>query len=83
MLPFLKKNMSSGMMTTSVRKPDTSKEDEGGKSDTDGIEYCAQDLIDAVRSGDKQAAARALKDAFEILESQPHEEYDHNEQESE
>ncbi len=83
MLPFLKKNMSPGMMTTSVRKPDTSKEDEGKESDTDGIEYCAQDLIDAVRSGDKQAAARALRDAFEILESSPHEEGPHNEQESE
>ncbi len=39
-----------------------------------GIEACAQDLIDAVHAKDVQKVAQVLKDAFDMLQSQPPEE---------
>lgn len=42
-----------------------------------GLESCGQDLIDAVKAGNASAAAMAIKAAFEILDSQPHEEGPH------
>lgn len=41
------------------------------------IEACAKDLIHAVHSRDIPAVAEALRSAFEILESMPHEEGEH------
>jgi len=40
----------------------------------------AEDMIRAIQSGDSRALARALKDAFDILESAPHEEYQESEE---
>jgi hypothetical protein len=76
MLPFLKKNQSGSISTPAKvisRKPDETSD----APESDGIEYCAQDLIDAIHSHDKAAVAKALRDAFEILESSPHEEAPH------
>lgn len=41
---------------------------------------CAQDLINAVHAKDTKATAEALQSAFEILESQPHDENTDNEE---
>lgn len=73
MLPFLKKqNEASASMPADkqMRKPD------------DGAEYdvmhsAAQDLIDAVHAKDVKGVAEALKAAFELADSQPHEEGPH------
>lgn len=71
-LPFLRKKQIAGVIY-SHRAPDTATE---GQEDNEnaGLEACAQDLIDAIHSQDKRRAAAAMRDAFEILESEPHEE---------
>lgn len=42
-----------------------------------GLEAAAQELIDAVGVKDAAGVASALRNAFSILESQPHEEGEH------
>jgi len=53
----------------------------GGEADEadHGLEACAEDLIHAVHAEDPKAVAQALKDAFDILEMEPHEEYEEGE----
>lgn len=45
--------------------------------DYDMLESAAEDLISAVHAKDVKAVASALKAAFEMCESQPHEEGPH------
>lgn len=82
MLPYLKKakeSQTSGLIVQQ-RTPDETSE----PKDTTGIEACADELIRAVHSKDSKAVASALKDAFDILDSMPHEEGEHlNESDSE
>lgn len=73
MLPFLKKK--DGFASSSVINIDR-KPDEPNDSNA-GIEACAQDLISAVHAKDASAAASAIRAAFEMLESEPHEEGPH------
>lgn len=77
MLPFLKAKRQTGLIV-SQRKPDGGKEElyEEGNENA-GLEACAEDLIRAVHAKDAEAVARAFKDAFELCETQPHDEYDH------
>lgn len=70
MLPFLAKLKTVADSGTITRKPDEDKEQEDH-----GLKTCAQQLIDAIHNKDANMAAQALKDAFDVLESQPHEEY--------
>jgi hypothetical protein len=77
MLPFLKKNISQPGMITQQRSPDSSLETEEDDSGA-GISAAAQDLIDAVHAKDSAGVASALKAAFDILDSEPHEENEHN-----
>lgn len=74
LLPFMKPKPQTGLIV-SHRTPDepTGKED----NDDAGLESCAQDLIKAVHSKDIKAVASALKAAFDICDSQPHEEGEH------
>lgn len=58
------------------RKPDQLPGEDLG-SDHDGLEACADDLMRASASGDKKAFASALRAAFEILDSEPHVEGEH------
>ena len=74
MLPFLKKKPQVGVIVTS-RPADEPKQAE------DPIEYCAQDLIDAVHANDKKAAVQAIRDMFDIMESEPHREGPHTKEE--
>lgn len=46
-------------------------------SDYDMLESAAEDLISAVHSKDVKAVCAALRAAFEICDSQPHEEGPH------
>lgn len=60
------------------RAPDSPQEEQ---NDPDApLEACANDLIDAVHAKDVKKVAQVLKDAFELLESQPHEEAEHIEE---
>lgn len=76
MLPFLKPRPQTGVVITQRMsdhgvKPDTSDQD------YDSIEACATDLIRAVHAKDAQAVCKALRAAFEIMDSEPHEEGEH------
>ncbi len=74
LLPFLKnRNQSQVGVIVKERAPDE-KPQESDDISGSGIEACAEELIRAVHAKDTKAAAAALKDAFQVLESQPHEE---------
>jgi hypothetical protein len=53
--------------------------DDAGGSD-DGLTQAAQELIEALDQKDADAVASALKNAFMILESQPHSEGENEEE---
>ena len=72
MLPFLK-DKEAGMQEPAdpiKRKPDEEQE-------YDALESAAQDLISAVHSKDVKATCEALRAAFELCDSEPHEEGEH------
>ena len=73
MLPFLKKNQEasgSGPIESVQRKPDDGAE-------YDALESAAEDLCHAIKSDDYKGAASALRAAFELMDSEPHEEGPH------
>jgi len=72
MLPFLKHKQDSG----TVALPETIKR-ESDESEYDMLEAAAEDLMHAVHSKDIKMIAQALRAAFEICDSQPHEEGPH------
>ncbi len=79
-LPFLKTRRESGISTT-IRPRDTAPNDrQSPESEDNGLAAAAEDLCRAIESKDYKGAAQALKAAFDILESQPHEEYSDNEE---
>jgi hypothetical protein len=70
MLPFLKKSQESGVSSEPEkirREPD---EGEG----FDSLEVAAEDFLFAIEKKDSKALAQALRAAFMICESEPHEE---------
>lgn len=80
-LPFLNKNKNQGVagLIIKQRTPDE-KPQENQEDDQDAaINACAQDLISAVHARDVKAVAEAMRSAFDILESMPHEEMEHDE----
>lgn len=73
LLPFLKdKQKQVAGLIIKNRKPDEKPQDQQQEPDDSAaaIESCADALINAIHSKDVQAAAQALKDAFDILESE-------------
>lgn len=86
-LPFLKKKQQAGIAGPMIeyRKPDADGEGHNDKdsNDNEGLRACARDLISCVQSGDEAGAADALKAAFDICDSQPHEEGPHINEEEE
>lgn len=79
-MPFLKNKQSSvaGLIIKN-RAPDEPVESEDPAA---AIEACASALVSAIHSKDPKAVAEALKDAFAILDSMPHEEGPHIENHS-
>ena len=77
MLPFLKNRdrFQSGLIVK-TREPDQ-KPEESTDDHAMAIESCVDALISAIHAKDTKAAAQALKDAFTILETLPHDEVDH------
>ena len=77
-MPFLKKKEAPiAGLTIKMRNPDEKPEQDEDDSSA-AIESCAHELIRAIHAKDTRAAAMALKDAFDILESMPHEEEESN-----
>jgi hypothetical protein len=88
MRPFLTPKASSGnvqvLERTSDKEPkfgDSQLDDEGGEGDLSELEAAMQPLLKAFESKDHKAMARAFSDAFQIADMEPHEEYDHDENE--
>jgi hypothetical protein len=77
LLPFLKpKDKSVAGLIIKQRTPDEKPESEQDDSSA-SIDACAEELIRAVHARDTKAVANAMKDAFTILESEPHKEGEH------
>lgn len=73
MLPFLnKKERNQSATIVEMRKPDEGKEQEN-----QGLEACMRDVIKCMDMKDAKGMARAFKDAFDLCESYPHDEYPH------
>lgn len=76
-LPWLKHKHQAAGISVQYRKPDENMA-EGGEADQDhGLRAAAKDLMAAIHSNDSEKLMHALKAAFEILDSQPHEEGPH------
>lgn len=73
----MKQSNTAGVIIKN-RSPDLKQEESEETPDNSAaIETAAQALIDAVHSKDTKAVADALQDAFDILDSMPHEEGEH------
>lgn len=81
LLPFLNKNKNQGVagLIIKQRTPDEKPQENQDDNDQDAaIHACAQDLISAVHAHDVKATAEAMRAAFDILESMPHDEIEHD-----
>jgi hypothetical protein len=76
MLPFLKPKRKEGMVIEQ-RTPDGQADRSPEGSELDGVKAAAADLIRAMHAKDEDGVAMALKAAFEILDSMPHDEGEH------
>jgi len=72
MLPFQKKKEASVSAPVEVIKRESDEPEE-----YDYLESCGHDLLSAVEAKDPKGIAVALRAAFEICDSQPHEEGPH------
>lgn len=73
-----KNNQSVAGLIIKQRTPDEVPESEADQDDPSAsIHSCAQAIMDAIHSKDIKGLAEALKDAFEILDSEPHVEGEH------
>lgn len=83
-LPWLKnKQASQTGISVEYRKPDESKDESPSESDDSGMEACAEDLMKGIDMRDKKQVVSAIKAMFEIMDSMPHEEGPHINDESE
>lgn len=65
-----------------VRKPDGGKTEEGSEGEDHAMEAVAEDMIRAFNMKDSKSLAQALRAAFDIYETAPHEEWDHEKDDS-
>lgn len=82
--PWLKdKERAQPGLIVKTRAPDEDKQPEESE-ESEAIKAAANELIRAVHARDAKAVAAALKDAFTILDAEPHIEGEHlNESEQE
>lgn len=80
MLPFLKPDKAAAVIIAK-RKKNGSQEIEETVEDMPELKAAVEDLISAVHAKDASRAMSAFKAAFLALESKPHEEAEHEEQE--
>lgn len=78
MLPFLRPKAQVGI-TVKTRPSDSDDTQMDESSDSEGLESAMEDLCHALDAKDYRRAADAFKAAFDMLESQPHEEVPHTE----
>lgn len=77
MLPFLnKKRLSAGLVSSYKSEGKLMPEDKPEEKE-DSLLVAAEDLIGAVKAGDAQGVAQALRAAFELCDMEPHVEGPH------
>lgn len=74
MLPFLKKNREAA---ASAPPDSIRREPDDGADAYDSLHSAAEDLLKAVEAKNVKGIAEALRAAFELCESEPHEEEEH------
>lgn len=77
LLPFLKNKRKETGVIVQERVSDLPEE----STEADGLEVAAKDIMSAISGNDHKALAAAIRAAFEILESQPHVEGEHTNEE--
>jgi hypothetical protein len=77
-LPFFKKDRRVGLIVEQ-RHPDGNLERKPDEEGDPALEACAEDLLRAMNTKDIKAIADALRAAFDVMESEPHEEAEHSE----
>jgi hypothetical protein len=76
-MPIPYKNYRDGAASMPIESIKVGSDDEG----MDYLEMCADDLKHALKAGDSKAIAAALRAAFELLDSEPHVEGPHTNEE--
>lgn len=74
-LPFLKKDKVGSLMYHK-KKPDGSIEYDDSDNEA-GLHAAFTSIMRAINNGDIKAGAQALKEFFQIVDSEPHEEGEH------
>lgn len=74
MLPFMKHSKEASV---SVAPDIVKRKSDGAEQEYDHVEAAAEDLHNAIKSGNIKGIAEALRSAFYILDSEPHEEGEH------
>lgn len=72
-LPFLRHKHEASVAAT----PEVVKRESDHEEEYDSLESAADDLISAVHAKDSKGVASAMRAAFEIMDSEPHEEGEH------
>ena len=80
-LPFLKPQRRETGLIVETRKPD-GIEEQGMEGEDPALEAAAEDILRAITAKDAKHLALAMKAAFDIMESSPHEEAGEEEPES-
>lgn len=83
MLPFLKPKQVAGLIISKRKSDGVGIAEQHTDGDEDnGLDLCSEAIMRAIKSGDSKAFSKALRDAFEILDSEPHKEGPHTNDES-
>jgi len=75
-LPWLKGHRIAGTIMAS-RKAEGGLVDEGVEGEHDPLHDCMEDLHKAMKAGNIEDMSEAMRAAFQILDSEPHEEGEH------
>lgn len=80
-LPFLRKRQMAGLIVERMKSSKEKSSEEGvGADQGDSLKETAKELIDAIHMNEVDKVAQLLRDAFVILESEPHVEGPHIEE---
>ena len=73
MIPYLKQAKEASVSAV----PEVMKREPDMEPEYDSLESAAEELIQAVHAKDTKGAAMALRSAFELMDSEPHQEGEH------
>lgn len=84
MLPFLRRKHQGASVIVKHRHPGGNIDElQDNEPSADPLDSVASDLLQAFENKDKNLIAQALRNAFDILESEPHNEGPHLNEEEE